>query len=465
MRRIAIILILLAGCQPRPQPAPPLKPSAVTTFTTHYVGSVISGPTTAPASALSNPLIARVRWVALAKMPDAQSASLGSRSRLIVAGNTDAPLLGSPSLTGAARIVDDSAAASLVNMFRDPPSPSQAVIAESSAALLHGLTTVFTADAGDGTTTRQMVELRLTQSGAAMPASMPTSKPGPISIQCALTVGRRDPFAPSSAPPAQSETAFFDLLTDLSHGSTVLLLPMTFADVNSKVLAASIEVRSPVDQAEADAAIDRSSEDLKKSSEAMTDQSVVSPIEISQSAGISRALRAMRLPDQQRSSLIYIAAQMNAPLCQDVALVADNSILLQLSQKVLAGTANLPGSAPPALGWVLDRSSFELLTSLADAPGGNKLPAELSTVLTQFAGEAARHSAALDEIAHGMSSQADLHNRIIAQNLVFLTDSSPAARVRAFDWLSARHLAPASYDPLGPARERRIAIDKAATQP
>ena len=44
---------------------------------------------------------------------------------------------------------------------------------------------------------------------------------------------------------------------------------------------------------------------------------------------------------------------------------------------------------------------------------------------------------------------------------MYLEDSSPSARVRAYDWLAARGRAPQGYEPLGPARERRRALDAA----
>ena len=88
-------------------------------------------------------------------------------------------------------------------------------------------------------------------------------------------------------------------------------------------------------------------------------------------------------------------------------------------------------------------------------------PPELRAVLTVYAGEPSRHAGSLDDIAHQATSRQDLENRLTAENLVFLTDSSPGSRVRAFDWLRARNLAPAGYDPLGPAKLRREALDKA----
>jgi hypothetical protein len=461
MRRVAMMFVLLAGCQARPRPTPMLATPPVATLVTHYAGSAISGPTTAPANPTANPLIIRVRWVALANMPNAPSTPVGSLAHLIVAGNTDAPLLGSPGLTAGARLVEGSVAESMDKTLSGPPSPTQAPIADRIAALPGGVTSVFNADVGGSTSVHSTVELRISRGTAIAPAS----QPGGERFACSLTIARHDAFAPSNAPALESEAVLFSINSRSDNNATVLLIPMTFAEPKAKVLAASIEIRMAQNNAADDALIAQCDADLQQSTQLLAGRSGMLPTGISQSAGVNSALRAMRLPDQQRSSLVYLADQTGAHLAQDVALVADSSVLLQLSEKVLAGTGNVPADALPTLGWVLDRGSFELLVSLADSPEGNKLPPELATVLTQFCGEAARHSASLDEIAHGMSSQIDLHNRIIAQNLIFLTDSSPASRVRAFDWLNSRHLAPAGYDPLGPARERRVALDRASTQP
>jgi len=54
-----------------------------------------------------------------------------------------------------------------------------------------------------------------------------------------------------------------------------------------------------------------------------------------------------------------------------------------------------------------------------------------------------------------------LDARVIAENLIYLEDASPASRVRAYDWLQSRGRAPAGFDPLGTPRERRDALEKA----
>ena len=67
------------------------------------------------------------------------------------------------------------------------------------------------------------------------------------------------------------------------------------------------------------------------------------------------------------------------------------------------------------------------------------------------------------EVLKGAGSAADLRTRLLAENFIQLEDSSPAARVRACDWLAARGIAPAGYDPLGPPKARREALERALT--
>jgi hypothetical protein len=59
------------------------------------------------------------------------------------------------------------------------------------------------------------------------------------------------------------------------------------------------------------------------------------------------------------------------------------------------------------------------------------------------------------------NSRASLDARLVSENLIYLEDSSPSARVRANDWLAARGRAPAGFDPLGPPRQRREALERA----
>jgi hypothetical protein len=91
----------------------------------------------------------------------------------------------------------------------------------------------------------------------------------------------------------------------------------------------------------------------------------------------------------------------------------------------------------------------------------NQLPPELASVLTSFGGEAGRHASSLDEITKNLTGPGELQTRLIAENMIYLEDSSPAARVLAFDWIKSRRTAPAGYYPLAPARQRKDALEKA----
>jgi hypothetical protein len=55
-----------------------------------------------------------------------------------------------------------------------------------------------------------------------------------------------------------------------------------------------------------------------------------------------------------------------------------------------------------------------------------------------------------------------LAKKLTAENRILLEDASPASRLRAYDWLAVRGLAPAGFDPFGSLAERRAALLAAA---
>jgi len=143
-------------------------------------------------------------------------------------------------------------------------------------------------------------------------------------------------------------------------------------------------------------------------------------------------------------------------------MVADNATLQQLSNQIIRSTRGIDMSQAALLGSLLDVTTMQWL---AKQQAEGKLSDVLTGVLLEHTGEAGRHSSSLELVCKNLSSQADLRTRLIAENLIYLEDSSPASRVRAYDWLAARGQAPAGYDPLGPARQRRDALEKALAQP
>jgi hypothetical protein len=85
----------------------------------------------------------------------------------------------------------------------------------------------------------------------------------------------------------------------------------------------------------------------------------------------------------------------------------------------------------------------------------------MRTLLTLHAGEAGRRAASLEEVLGAARTLSGLRARLAAENAIYLEDNDPAARVRAYEWLAARNLAPAGYDPLAPVEARRAALEAA----
>jgi hypothetical protein len=79
-------------------------------------------------------------------------------------------------------------------------------------------------------------------------------------------------------------------------------------------------------------------------------------------------------------------------------------------------------------------------------------------VLLRRAGECARWP---DTIEDGLRRSRDaeaLEAHFARENRIFLEDSAPGTRVRAYDWLASRGLAPKGFDPLAPEADRRRVI-------
>jgi hypothetical protein len=58
------------------------------------------------------------------------------------------------------------------------------------------------------------------------------------------------------------------------------------------------------------------------------------------------------------------------------------------------------------------------------------------------------------------NSVADLNQRLLQENAIYLEDISPAARTRAFEWLTTKGQAPKGYDPLATLKERRAVLNR-----
>ena len=86
---------------------------------------------------------------------------------------------------------------------------------------------------------------------------------------------------------------------------------------------------------------------------------------------------------------------------------------------------------------------------------------ELEGIVAMHIGEPAHRISSLEDILAKAEDLASLRTLIYYENLWFLDDPTPSARVNAYDWLASRDRAPEGYDPLAPFEERRAALIKA----
>jgi hypothetical protein len=162
-------------------------------------------------------------------------------------------------------------------------------------------------------------------------------------------------------------------------------------------------------------------------------------------------------PAELRRSLQFAALDLGADLTGEAAAVATDEELPMIAGGVSRALSGLDAhTSGPEAAWAADRAT---LLTIATLQRKNKLGRATGALVSARLGEVGREPALAADLARGSATAADFDQRVKAEHLVFLDDASPAARVRAFDWLTARAAAPAGYNPLGPERERRAAVE------
>jgi hypothetical protein len=207
----------------------------------------------------------------------------------------------------------------------------------------------------------------------------------------------------------------------------------------------------------------RCAADLKRSADARSAQPATLSPSVAEWPGFQAALAGLGDAPSRRACLAYLATQCGASICEDATLVADDASLAELSaeigKQVPAGSE--PEGAPiarDALGWTLDATTLRYMSRLQS---DNTLPPEFLSVLIRHTGQVGSNVGSVGELVQAARDREDFTARLSAENFIYLEDSSPAARVRALDWLTARGDAPSGYDPLAPPGQRRQSLQSA----
>jgi hypothetical protein len=463
------IMTLVAGCATHGRPAPPLEAPPANVGIWHFAGDAIAGRADAtslvPLLPIEQTQAVRVRWIALGRMTARDSAPLSSSATLITAVRSATPVLPSGELTRDVRVANADGAATLDLAMKDGNLAPAAPIADSIGVLSPGITAVFTVEDPQlvpDPVLRAAATRRLTLAARLIPpaaTTAPATQPAANSVEVALLV--EDLVHPGSADATMArELAVLDP-THIGDGpERAVIVPFKFSGSRGKVSAvlALIDVAPSSEADDFPAIYARAQDNLKASP---PDGAVPAAWQPRPNwTSLDAALAA--LSTGSRAALAQAAAEAGAPLCGELALSADDATAKRLAERIRAKFAGPTTQSKEAVAWAMDSACIELLAEMETA---GPLPPEVTTVLSVHAGETGRSAATLAELAKSAGSVAEFEQRVAAENYIDLEDNSPAARVRAFDWLSARKLAPAGYDPLAPPRQRRAALDKAAEQP
>ncbi|MBL8755352.1 MAG: hypothetical protein JNK15_18780, partial [Planctomycetes bacterium] len=163
--------------------------------------------------------------------------------------------------------------------------------------------------------------------------------------------------------------------------------------------------------------------------------------------------------DNLRQALLAVATPLAAATTVDLILVADERTLRAFADAL---PPHQEGPLSPTMGWPLQRAVWQALLPALER---DALPSSLFAVGIEHLGAVVDDTATLRSVLAEATDEAHLQRRLHDENVIALADRDAVRRVRAHDWLLARGLAVAGFDPLAPLATRRESLRGAAVQP
>ncbi|MBN1421424.1 MAG: hypothetical protein JXP34_21805 [Planctomycetes bacterium] len=502
-RGIAATAILAAalGCT-LPPVAPPgsLDPPAVDVHVGHFTGSPLSGPLPEGATpgGPANALSVRLTFFALEDFRRDVLEPLAKSARLIAPGRGPSAFTAATSHMAGARAGTLEDAGAFIQGVEQGDLGRSARLAELCGALPAEVTAVFDAHGPSrrGGASSRRFEIQIHRPPGADPNAAGT---GGIEVAVvveamAVVQDERDAeraadaakdaeskdeaeeenapaaLAPApSTPPSpvlQREMVLLDPRPAADRDQLAILFPSPFESDRIRAMLAVIDVAPPPAEDAPDAAAHadafaRCVADLDASAAKAREETQEAPrVERPVGPALARALEGLSFAPQARPVLVFLADATGARLTEDLVLSAPEPVIARLAEAVRKATQEGEAYEGPALALTLEKTTIAVL---ADLMANGELPTALEGIPAIHAGEAGRSPSILQEVAAGARSLDDLRDRLVRENLLSLEDSSPSARMRAYDWLAAREKAPAGYDPLASDKERRAALESAAS--
>ncbi len=486
--------LLFGGCGAgRTAPAELAAPAVLVTSTS-FLGSPLgagsaSGVSVVPATQAVDlaPPTVTIRALARTAPIGSMGKSLGEATRLVISPRTENTVLPSTMLTAGCRLISGDEAGALMRSIEAEPPAAARTIAEERFALLPGSSSGILIESEAATRTPR---LGILMSRRPPTAALGEDENGAMELAVTLTDlvavpadDKDDPADTRSTDPASPPQAVMQRETvvvpvDADTSALVVLVPISFdspaavAQARSgppQTLAVHITITPGSDDPQQLAILESTRTRMAESARRAT-APALDPEAVRARSAVETAIAQAAAPNtdahRRRASIVLLTSTNPAPVAADFATSADDAMLQEFVARISSQIGlTEPTATPDHWGLITDLLA---LSYMGELQSNNKLPPELESVLAIHTGEAGRHAGTLEELVKDVSRRSELESRLVAENFIYLEDNSPAARVRAYDWLQQRGMAPLRYDPLGTPQARRDALEQAltaATQP
>ncbi len=421
----------LSACASMDADQTPLVAPALTVESRHHVGTAVTGPlpviaSATDAEALPLGVLQRALWV---EAPLRTSDSLGPHVALVVGPNEADPLRAIAQFAGDVGYARGEDARRLLDEI---------------GAGAHGRTIAAWRESWaltERTTTRVEVDTRFALPRIHELVFDATRAESSDAAGIALQIG------------SESELELLVLTEPLRPADGPIALVFSRAAGRDEP-AALVVVLEAVD--------DPTPEDARSAADAALEASAANTVErrrkVTRSEAEAREIQSvvaqLDRPSERRARLVFLADSCAAPLALDLAMIARDEDLAKFAQLVKEALAQPMDGAQA--GWAVERTAW-LMLGRASAAG--PIAPELSGVLTRQGGEAVRFPGAIEDLMRGVEDRDAWTKKLATENRILLEDAAPASRSRAYDWLAARGLEPANFDPFGTLAARRAALD------
>jgi len=456
-----------AGCNGAPVVSERLPAPGVAASVRHYSGPALAGgvPCEVEPAEPESALEVLVAFVALERVPPGALDALGSRARLIATdgGEDGGPLLAVPRLLLGARAGPVESVRAFLETLERGDLGRAARFADLRGALPLDTTATF-----------ELVRERGRAPEAARGPGLPGLGSSRDRLAVALhrtRVGAVDRLdlaleAGKAASGGGAEVAVLERLSIAGSLAFAAIVPSIFDGEAAGAIAIAVLVRPPPGPLDIGFGAHRTAyvgclADLARSDFEARLRRGLRPAPAPAAPGVAPDLlvarEALVEPARFRTALLALGRTTGARGAEDLALGADDACVERTAAAVAAALRSFPGNASsPDLGWIVERAA---LTAVGPYLAVKESDPALFAIALRRAGAVGRLPATLAAVLDAATDLDDLERRLEAANVDVLDDPYPLLRVQAHEWLSARGLGPAGYDPLAPGAERRAALE------